>query len=127
MSLRDEIKRWDNVELFYDFHAAEAKRLGLSEAAYIEQLLLTEQIVAEILKEEQNMPAPRTVNSQDYSQFKVDFYKSGKSHYLRLGQAFINQFFPLDNGDRVVDRDPTLYYENDDAVSESLIFERYVK
>ena len=71
----------------------------------------------------------RRVDSQDYATFKVNFYRSGESQYLRLGQAFINAFFPLESadGDRIVDRDPSLFYETSDSTAEQMIFERYVK
>lgn len=86
-------------------------------------------VSVETLTEREESKMSRRVDSQDYNGFKNNFYKNGTFKFQRLGQAFIGTFFPLESIDglNIIDRDPSLFYEEDDNLAEMMIFERYIK
>ena len=53
-----------------------------------------------------------------YQAFKTDYY-NGKYPHQRLGQAFLNHFFPYVT-------DPKLFYTENESEAEKLIFKSYV-
>lgn len=61
----------------------------------------------------------KLVNAQVLSQFLSDYHSKRFAHE-RLGQAFVNEFFPPDR------QDPDLFYEPNQQQAYDRIAERYV-
>ncbi|QRE00164.1 hypothetical protein [Burkholderia phage BCSR5] len=61
----------------------------------------------------------KKITHKEYADWKVRFYQSGANKDLRLGQAFLNKFYPHLAC-------PELFYETDAGKAERAIFEQYV-
>ena len=55
-----------------------------------------------------------------YCQFKTEYYGGSMRMHLRLGQAFLNKFFPNVS-------DPDLFYDENNARADEDILKRYVR
>ena len=60
----------------------------------------------------------RRISRKDVTDF-YESYSTGDYPHLRLGQAFLNRFYPHVS-------DSELFYENDDAIAAAHIEEHYV-
>jgi len=62
----------------------------------------------------------RKISANEFIKFKIDFYKTRPSEDMRLGQEFLNRFFP-----EVADSQ--LYYSTNPKVIENIIWQHYIQ